>query len=104
LRSAALRRPFSGRDWVQQVFQPVVDHPLLEDALSGQPDQDSVLESHLRRLLDRGTTDALAAPSPSISARAAARELERRGFAAARGGKWSPIHVIRIRARLGSSP
>jgi hypothetical protein len=42
------------RDWVQQVFQPVVDHPVLEDALSGQPDRDSVLESHLRRLLDRG--------------------------------------------------
>ena len=36
----------------------------------------------------------------SLSARAAAQELDRRGFATARGGKWSPVHVIRLRKRL----
>ena len=35
-----------------------------------------------------------------LSASAAARELERRGYATARGGKWSARHVIRIRRRL----
>jgi hypothetical protein len=35
-----------------------------------------------------------------LSAAAAARELERRGYATARGGKWSARHVIRIRRRL----
>jgi DNA invertase Pin-like site-specific DNA recombinase len=39
-----------------------------------------------------------------LSARSAARELERRGYATARGGKWSPLHIIRLRARLGASP
>ena len=35
-----------------------------------------------------------------LSASAAACELERRGYATARGGKWSARHVIRIRRRL----
>jgi Recombinase len=35
-----------------------------------------------------------------LSASAAARELERRGYATARGGNWSARHVIRIRRRL----
>jgi DNA invertase Pin-like site-specific DNA recombinase len=35
-----------------------------------------------------------------LSASAAARELESRGYATARGGKWSPLLVIRTRARL----
>jgi Recombinase len=35
-----------------------------------------------------------------LSAAAAARELERRGYPTARGGKWSARHVIRIRRRL----
>jgi DNA invertase Pin-like site-specific DNA recombinase len=35
-----------------------------------------------------------------LSARSAAQELERRGYATARGGKWSPVHVIRLRKRL----
>ena len=35
-----------------------------------------------------------------LSASAAARELEQRGYATARGGKWSPLLVIRTRARL----
>jgi DNA invertase Pin-like site-specific DNA recombinase len=36
-----------------------------------------------------------------LSARAIAAELEKRGYATARGGKWSPTLVIRTRARLG---
>ena len=36
-----------------------------------------------------------------LSARATAAELEKRGYATARGGKWSPTLVIRTRARLG---
>jgi hypothetical protein len=47
----------------------------------------------------RGVFDELA----DLSASAAARELERRGYATPRGGKWSAIHVIRIRARLEAS-
>jgi DNA invertase Pin-like site-specific DNA recombinase len=35
-----------------------------------------------------------------LSARAAAQELERRGYATARGGKWSANLVIRTRKRL----
>jgi DNA invertase Pin-like site-specific DNA recombinase len=35
-----------------------------------------------------------------LSASAAARELEQRGYATARGGKWSPLLVIRTRVRL----
>jgi DNA invertase Pin-like site-specific DNA recombinase len=35
-----------------------------------------------------------------LSARAAAQELERRGYATARGGKWSATLVIRTRTRL----
>jgi hypothetical protein len=35
-----------------------------------------------------------------LSASSAARELEQRGYATARGGKWSARHVIRIRRRL----
>ena len=35
-----------------------------------------------------------------LSARSAAQELERRGYATARGGKWSATLVIRTRARL----
>ncbi len=38
-----------------------------------------------------------------LSARATAAELEKRGYATARGGKWSPTLVIRTRARLGAS-
>ena len=37
-----------------------------------------------------------------LSARAAARELERRGIATANGGKWSAGKVIAVRQRLGS--
>jgi DNA invertase Pin-like site-specific DNA recombinase len=47
----------------------------------------------------RGVFDELA----DLPASAAARELERRGYATPRGGKWSAIHVIRIRARLEAS-
>jgi DNA invertase Pin-like site-specific DNA recombinase len=36
----------------------------------------------------------------SLSASAAARELAERGYATARGGKWSPLLVIRTRNRL----
>lgn len=36
-----------------------------------------------------------------LSARSAAKELDRRGYATARGGKWSATLVIRTRARLG---
>lgn len=36
-----------------------------------------------------------------LSASAAAQELERRGYATARGGKWSATLVIRTRKRLG---
>jgi DNA invertase Pin-like site-specific DNA recombinase len=39
-----------------------------------------------------------------LSARSAAQELERRGYATARGGKWSATLVIRTRARLGAAP
>jgi hypothetical protein len=39
----------------------------------------------------------------ALSASAAARELDRRGYATARGGKWSALHVVRIRARLEAS-
>ena len=39
-----------------------------------------------------------------LSARSAAQELERRGYATARGGKWSATLVIRTRARLGIAP
>jgi DNA invertase Pin-like site-specific DNA recombinase len=35
-----------------------------------------------------------------LSARSAAQELERRGYATARGGKWSATLVIRTRARV----
>ena len=35
-----------------------------------------------------------------LSARAAAKELDRRGYATARGGKWSATLVVRTRARL----
>jgi DNA invertase Pin-like site-specific DNA recombinase len=35
-----------------------------------------------------------------LSANAAAQELDRRGYATARGGKWSAVAVIRVRARL----
>jgi DNA invertase Pin-like site-specific DNA recombinase len=35
-----------------------------------------------------------------LSASAAARELEQRGYATARGGKWSATLVVRTRARL----
>jgi hypothetical protein len=35
-----------------------------------------------------------------LSANAAAAELERRGFATARGGKWTARSVINLRARL----
>ena len=38
-----------------------------------------------------------------LSARSAAQELERRGYATARGGKWSATLVIRTRARLEAS-
>ena len=38
-----------------------------------------------------------------LSARSAAQELERRGYATARGGKWSATLVIRTRARLGAA-
>jgi DNA invertase Pin-like site-specific DNA recombinase len=40
-----------------------------------------------------------------LSARAAAKELDRRGYATARGGQWSATLVVRTRARLedGSS-
>ena len=37
-----------------------------------------------------------------LSASAATRELDSRGYATARGGKWSPLLVIRTRARLAS--
>jgi DNA invertase Pin-like site-specific DNA recombinase len=47
----------------------------------------------------RGVFDELA----DLPASAAARELERRGYATPCGGKWSAIHVIRIRARLEAS-
>jgi hypothetical protein len=36
-----------------------------------------------------------------LSANAAAQELDRRGYATARGGKWSAHAVITARARLG---
>jgi hypothetical protein len=39
-----------------------------------------------------------------LSASAAAQELDRRGYATARGGKWSSTLVIRTRARLGTTP
>jgi DNA invertase Pin-like site-specific DNA recombinase len=39
-----------------------------------------------------------------LSASAAARELAERGYATARGGKWSPLLVIRTRARLEATP
>jgi DNA invertase Pin-like site-specific DNA recombinase len=39
-----------------------------------------------------------------LSARAVAQELDRRGYATARGGKWSATLVIRTRARLEASP
>jgi DNA invertase Pin-like site-specific DNA recombinase len=39
-----------------------------------------------------------------LSARSAAKELERRGYATARGGKWSPTLIIRTRAKLGMTP
>jgi DNA invertase Pin-like site-specific DNA recombinase len=39
-----------------------------------------------------------------LSARSAAKELERRGYATARGGKWSATLVIRTRARLEVAP
>jgi hypothetical protein len=39
-----------------------------------------------------------------LSASAAARELEQRGYATTRGGKWSPLLVIRTRARLEAAP
>ena len=35
-----------------------------------------------------------------LSANAAAAELDRRGFATARGGKWSARSIISVRARL----
>jgi DNA invertase Pin-like site-specific DNA recombinase len=35
-----------------------------------------------------------------LSARAVARELDRRGYATARGGKWSATLVVRTRNRL----
>jgi DNA invertase Pin-like site-specific DNA recombinase len=35
-----------------------------------------------------------------LSANAAARELERRGYATARGGKWTARSIIEVRARL----
>ena len=35
-----------------------------------------------------------------LSANAAAAELDRRGFATARGGKWSARSVINLRGRL----
>ena len=35
-----------------------------------------------------------------LSANAAAIELDRRGFATARGGKWTARAVINVRARL----
>jgi DNA invertase Pin-like site-specific DNA recombinase len=38
-----------------------------------------------------------------LSARAAARELDRRGYATARGGKWSATLVVRTRNRLEAS-
>jgi DNA invertase Pin-like site-specific DNA recombinase len=38
-----------------------------------------------------------------LSARSAAQELDRRGYATARGGKWSATLVIRTRARLEAS-
>jgi hypothetical protein len=38
-----------------------------------------------------------------LSARSAARELDRRGYATSRGGKWSATLVIRTRARLEAS-
>jgi DNA invertase Pin-like site-specific DNA recombinase len=38
-----------------------------------------------------------------FSANAAAQELDRRGYATARGGKWSAHAVITARARLGGS-
>ena len=39
-----------------------------------------------------------------LSARAAARELDRRGYATARGGKWSATLVARTRNRVDASP
>ena len=35
-----------------------------------------------------------------LSANAAAQELDRRGYATARGGKWTAHSVINVRARL----
>ena len=36
-----------------------------------------------------------------LSANAAAAELDRRGYATVRGGKWTAHSVINLRARLG---
>ena len=36
-----------------------------------------------------------------LSAYAAAKELDRRGYATARGGKWAARSVIDVRTRLG---
>jgi DNA invertase Pin-like site-specific DNA recombinase len=38
-----------------------------------------------------------------MSANAAAAELDRRGYATARGGKWTAHSVINVRARLGET-
>jgi hypothetical protein len=39
-----------------------------------------------------------------LSARAAAQELERQGYATTRGGKWSATLIVRTRKRLEASP
>jgi DNA invertase Pin-like site-specific DNA recombinase len=43
----------------------------------------------------------LLASLDGLSARAQARELERRGIATARGGRWTAGLVIHVRQRLG---
>jgi DNA invertase Pin-like site-specific DNA recombinase len=43
----------------------------------------------------------LLASLDGLSARAQARELERRGIATARGGRWTAGSVIHVRQRLG---
>jgi hypothetical protein len=77
----------------------------------GNPKGTKVSSAELGRARSAATTVANAqafaerlrpvlAELADLSANAAAAELDRRGFATARGGKWTARSIINVRARL----
>ena len=64
----------------------------------GRAAQRGAHQQRTRRL--RRAAASVFAELADLSANAAAAELDRRGFATARGGKWTARSIINVRARL----